>query len=83
MCVQQPTTDICSFFNKAYVLCNGELVYFGNTANEALSLLSSSGMPCPPLYSPVEQYMRLIDPSFEVCICAYHLHAILNSLQRM
>ncbi|KAK9808829.1 hypothetical protein WJX72_004504 [[Myrmecia] bisecta] len=64
--VQQPTTDMCSFFGKAYVLCAGELVFFGNTNQEARDLLSAAGMPCPPLYSPVEQYMRLLDPSFEV-----------------
>ena len=42
------------------------MVYFGDTGTQAVGLLMSAGMPCPPLYSPVEQYMRLIDPSFEV-----------------
>ena len=41
-------------------------MYFGDTGTQAVGLLMSAGMPCPPLYSPVEQYMRLIDPSFEV-----------------
>ena len=62
---QQPTTDICSFFTRAFVLCTGEVVYFGETGSQAMQLLASSGMPCPPLYSPLEQFMRLIDPSFE------------------
>ena len=63
---QQPTTDICSFFTRAFVLCTGEVVYFGETGAQAMQLLASSGMPCPPLYSPLEQFMRLVDPSFEV-----------------
>lgn len=65
MC-QQPTTDSCSFFTSAYILVNGEVVYFGDTGTKAVNLLMGAGMPCPPLYSPVEQYMRLVDPSFEV-----------------
>lgn len=64
--VGQPTTDICSFFSRAYILVNGEVVYFGDTGSQAMSLLSTAGMPCPPLYSPVEQYIRLIDDTFEV-----------------
>lgn len=64
--VGQPTTDICSFFSRAYILVNGEVVYFGDTGSQAMSLLSTAGMPCPPLYSPVEQYIRLIDNTFEV-----------------
>ncbi len=64
--VGQPTTDICSFFSRAYILTNGEVVYFGNTSAQALDLLTAAGMPCPPLYSPVEQYMRLVDNTFEV-----------------
>ena len=64
---QQPTTDICSFFTRAFVLCGGEVVYFGETGAQAVQLLGAAGMPCPPLYSPLEQFMRLIDPTFEVC----------------
>lgn len=64
---QQPTTDVCSFFTRAYVLYKGEVVYFGEAGSEAAGLLKSAGLPCPALYSPVEQFMRLIDPSFEVC----------------
>ncbi|KAK9808271.1 hypothetical protein WJX73_005701 [Symbiochloris irregularis] len=64
--VQQPTTDMCSFFTRAIVLCAGEVVYFGETGAQAVQLLGSAGMPCPPLYSPLEQFMRLIDPTFEV-----------------
>ena len=79
MVCQQPTTDICSFFTRAFVLCTGEVVYFGETGSQAMQLLASSGMPCPPLYSPLEQFMRLIDPSFEasptcpvlVMLCLY------------
>ena len=66
---QQPTTDICSFFTRAFVLCAGEVVYFGETGAQAVQLLGASGMPCPPLYSPLEQFMRLIDPTFEVNAC--------------
>lgn len=64
--VQQASTDICSFFNQAYVLFAGEVVYHGGSSEQALAVLGGSGMPCPPLYHPIEQYMRLIDPSFEV-----------------
>ena len=63
---QQPTTDICSFFTHMAVLCAGELVYFGGTGVQAVQLLGNAGMPCPPLYSPLEQFMHLIDPTFEV-----------------
>lgn len=84
---QQPTTDMCSFFSSAYILVSGEVVYFGDTGAQAVDLLMSAGMPCPPLYSPVEQYMRLVDPSFEVsflphlqsyrmsCLRAHTVHA--------
>ena len=64
--VQQASTDICSFFNQAYVLSGGEVVYHGGSNEQAMAVLGGSGMPCPPLYHPIEQYMRLIDPSFEV-----------------
>ena len=64
--VQQASTDICSFFNQAYVLSAGEVVYHGGANEQAMAMLGGSGMPCPPLYHPIEQYMRLIDPSFEV-----------------
>ena len=64
--VQQASTDICSFFNQAYVLSAGEVVYHGGANEQAMGMLGGSGMPCPPLYHPIEQYMRLIDPSFEV-----------------
>ena len=64
--VQQASTDICTFFNQAYVLCAGEVVYHGGSSEQAMAMLGGSGMPCPPLYHPIEQYMRLIDPSFEV-----------------
>ena len=64
--VQQASTDTCSFFNQAYVLSGGELVYHGGSSEQAMAVLAGSGMPCPPLYHPIEQYMRLIDPSFEV-----------------
>ena len=64
--VGQPTTDICSFFSRAYILVNGEVVYFGDTGSQAMKLLGTAGMPCPPLYSPVEQYIRLVDSTFEV-----------------
>ena len=63
---EQPSTDVCSFFDRAYILAHGELVFFGSTGHDAVQLLTSAGMPCPPLYSPVEQFMRLIDPTFEV-----------------
>eukprot|EP00891_Asterochloris_glomerata_P004825 jgi/Astpho2/4825/Aster-07523 len=63
---EQPSTDVCSFFDRAYILAQGELVFFGSTGHDAVQLLTSAGMPCPPLYSPVEQFMRLIDPTFEV-----------------
>lgn len=76
---QQPTTDICSFFNRAMVLAAGELVYFGETGAQAQQLLAASGMPCPPLYSPLEQFMRLIDPSFEVRGAAEHAGSALKS----
>ena len=72
---QQPTTDICSFFTRALVLCAGEVVYFGETGAQAVKLLGDAGMPCPPLYSPLEQFMRLIDPTFEVG----DLHMLLQS----
>ena len=64
--VQQASTDTCTFFNQAYVLCAGEVVYHGGSNEQAMAMLGGSGMPCPPLYHPIEQYMRLIDPSFEV-----------------
>ncbi|DBA90502.1 TPA: hypothetical protein ACH3X1_003765 [Trebouxia sp. C0004] len=64
--VQQASTDICSFFNQAYVLSAGEVVYHGGANEQTMAMLGGSGMPCPPLYHPIEQYMRLIDPSFEV-----------------
>ena len=64
--VQQASTDTCSFFNQAYVLSGGEVVYHGGSNEQAMAVLGGSGMPCPPLYHPIEQYMRLIDPSFEV-----------------
>ena len=64
--VQQASTDTCSFFNQAYVLSGGEVVYHGGSSDQAMAVLGGSGMPCPPLYHPIEQYMRLIDPSFEV-----------------
>lgn len=64
--VQQASTDTCTFFNQAYVLCAGEVVYHGGSSEQAMAMLGGSGMPCPPLYHPIEQYMRLIDPSFEV-----------------
>lgn len=67
MAVGQPTTDVCTFFHRACILANGEVVYFGDTGGQAMSLLSSAGMPCPPLYSPVEQYIRLVDSTFEAC----------------
>ena len=69
--VGQPTTDICSFFSRAYILVNGEVVYFGDTGGQAMGLLASAGMPCPPLYSPVEQYIRLVDNTFEVPTVSY------------
>ncbi|KAL3144206.1 hypothetical protein ABBQ32_003987 [Trebouxia sp. C0010 RCD-2024] len=68
--VQQASTDTCSFFNQAYVLSGGELVYHGGSSEQAMAVLGGSGMPCPPLYHPIEQYMRLIDPSFEVYLQA-------------
>lgn len=68
--VGQPTTDICSFFSRAYILANGEVVYFGDSGSQAMDLLLAAGMPCPPLYSPVEQYMRLVDNTFEVYLQA-------------
>lgn len=68
MAVGQPTTDICSFFSRAYILVNGEVVYFGDTGTQAMRLLASAGMPCPPLYSPVEQYIRLVDSTFEAML---------------
>lgn len=68
--VQQASTDICSFFNQAYVLSGGEVVYHGGSNEQAMAVLGGSGMPCPPLYHPIEQYMRLIDPSFEVYLQA-------------
>lgn len=64
--VEQASTDICTFFNQAYVLSAGQVVYFGDSSEQARAVLNGSGMPCPPLYHPVEQFMRLIDPSFEV-----------------
>lgn len=64
--VEQASTDICTFFNQAYVLSAGQVVYFGDSNEQARAVLGGSGMPCPPLYHPVEQFMRLIDPSFEV-----------------
>lgn len=75
--VQQASTDTCSFFNQAYVLSGGELVYHGGSSEQAMAVLGGSGMPCPPLYHPIEQYMRLIDPSFEVSLllsvcCEFH-----------
>lgn len=69
--VQQASTDICSFFNQAYVLSAGEVVYHGGANEEAMAMLGGSGMPCPPLYHPIEQYMRLIDPSFEVSMTVH------------
>lgn len=69
--VQQASTDICSFFNQAYVLSAGEVVYQGGANEQAMAVLGGSGMPCPPLYHPIEQYMRLIDPSFEVSLTAH------------
>ena len=66
--VEQASTDICTFFNQAYVLSAGQVVYFGDASDQARAVLSGSGMPCPPLYHPVEQFMRLIDPSFEVSL---------------
>lgn len=62
----QPSTDICTFFTRAYILVDGEVVYFGDSGSQALELLSAAGMPCPPIYSPLEQFYRLVDPSFEV-----------------
>ena len=67
--VQQASTDTCTFFHQAYVLCAGEVVFHGDSKDQALAMLGASGMPCPPLYHPIEQYMRLIDPSFEVSHC--------------
>lgn len=69
--VQQASTDICSFFNQAYVLSAGEVVYHGGANEQAMAMLGGSGMPCPPLYHPIEQYMRLIDPSFEVSMTVH------------
>lgn len=74
--VQQASTDICSFFNQAYVLSAGEVVYHGGANEQAMAMLGGSGMPCPPLYHPIEQYMRLIDPSFEVSMT---MHLCTNS----
>ena len=70
--VQQASTDTCSFFNQAYVLSGGEVVYHGGSNKQAMGMLGGSGMPCPPLYHPIEQYMRLIDPSFEVSYATLH-----------
>ena len=41
-------------------------MYFGSAEADARSLLAGCGMPCPPIYSPMEQYMHLLDPSYEV-----------------
>ena len=62
----QPSTDACAFFTRAYILVDGQVVYFGGSDQQAADMLSNAGMPCPPVHSPVEQYYRLVDPSFEV-----------------
>lgn len=68
---------------------NGEVVYFGDTGSQAMGLLSSAGMPCPPLYSPVEQYIRLVDNTFEVrslsrflAIAFFKIEQTLSALER-
>jgi ABC-type multidrug transport system ATPase subunit len=60
--IHQPTSDIFHLFTNIILMNAGRIIFHG-TVQEAQTLFTSIGMPCPKRYNPAEFYVnRISDP---------------------
>jgi ABC-type multidrug transport system ATPase subunit len=69
--IHQPTSDIFHLFTNIILMNAGRIIFHG-TVQEAQSLFSNMGMPCPQRYNPAEFYVNKIsDPKVADDIVKY------------
>ncbi|KAI7815557.1 ABC subfamily G member 4, partial [Rhyzopertha dominica] len=62
--IHQPTASEFSMFDQVYFLANGHCIYNGEPAS-LVPFLSSSGMICPPTYTPADYIIELVQNNID------------------
>lgn len=69
--IHQPTSDIFHLFTNVILMSAGRIIFHG-TVQEAETLFTSIGLPCPPRYNPAEFYVnRISNPNVADDIVKY------------
>ncbi|KAG0559801.1 hypothetical protein KC19_10G129800 [Ceratodon purpureus] len=62
--IHQPSSEVFALFDNLALLSKGRTVYFGEAAS-ASEFFAASNYPCPPMQSPSDHYLAIINADFD------------------